>query len=386
MDGGGLGLAESPADDDDLPTTVTWLPPVEAEPTDVALRPTLFIGLGGLAGRALQQLRGRLAERFGDLGEMPAIDLLLIDTDVRALTQASGGSAERSLATSQTMALPLRKTLDYRTDSRKLLRWLSRRWLYNIPRSLQTEGLRPLGRLALVDHVEQVIKRLRAALMAVTAPDALATSALHADRPFEGPPRVFVVSSISGGAGSGMVLDVAYAIQHVAGELGLNIDDLCGLLAHVTGREVTRQRWTGERTDAQRGQAAAHDLGHPLVRGCRERTDGVDDDVTTVEELTKLGRAITDIGRADRHHEEARFAREPARIDGRLEWLRQRCVGKPRTAARVRDRSDDRGITGPQHDAAAGTREHRTECRAERSGADDADGITALHDAPSGGM
>ena len=49
--------------------------------------------------------------------------------------------------------MPLRRSQDYREDSRKILEWLSRRWLFNIPRSLQTEGLRPLGRLALVDHV-----------------------------------------------------------------------------------------------------------------------------------------------------------------------------------------------------------------------------------------
>jgi serine/threonine protein kinase len=254
--------AEAPADADDLPTSVTWLPPVENDRADSALRPVLFIGLGGLAGRALQQLRGRLAERFGDLNEMPAIQLLLIDTDVRALTQASGGPAERSLATSQTLALPLRKTLDYRTDSRKLLRWLSRRWLYNIPRSLQTEGLRPLGRLALVDHADQVLKRLRAQLLAITSADARAASALHADVPVEGPPRVFLVSSISGGAGSGMVLDVAYAVRHVAGELGLSVDDLCGLLAHVTGRDLDAQALAVANTHSFLQEL--HHYSHPL--------------------------------------------------------------------------------------------------------------------------
>ena len=44
---------------------------------------------------------------------------------------------------------------EYREDSTRLLKWLNRRWLYNVPRSLQTEGIRPLGRLAYVDHCSQ---------------------------------------------------------------------------------------------------------------------------------------------------------------------------------------------------------------------------------------
>ena len=34
---------------------------------------------------------------------------------------------------------------------------MSRRWLYNIPRSLETRGYRPLGRVALVDHSQRVL-------------------------------------------------------------------------------------------------------------------------------------------------------------------------------------------------------------------------------------
>jgi len=56
------------------------------------------------------------------------------------------------LADHETLAVPLRSPQDYRVRADRLLAWLSRRWLYNIPKSLQTDGLCPLGRLALVDH------------------------------------------------------------------------------------------------------------------------------------------------------------------------------------------------------------------------------------------
>ena len=66
--------------------------------------------------------------------------------------------------------MPLRKPEEYRADSGKLLQWLSRRWLYNIPRSLETEGLRPLGRLALVDHGVKLRELLRSHLTRIAEP------------------------------------------------------------------------------------------------------------------------------------------------------------------------------------------------------------------------
>ena len=66
------------------------------------------------------------------------------------------------------MHLPLRLPKSY-DNSREILGWVSRRWLYNIPRSLETRGYRPLGRVALVDHslrvlalVDQKLQRLAA--------------------------------------------------------------------------------------------------------------------------------------------------------------------------------------------------------------------------------
>ena len=51
-----------------------------------------------------------------------------------------------------------------------MLEWLGRRWLYNIPRSQLTEGLRPLGRLALVDHSEVIWNACRASLNKLAGP------------------------------------------------------------------------------------------------------------------------------------------------------------------------------------------------------------------------
>ena len=213
------------------------LPPVAITTTEDGLRPTLFLGIGGTASRTLRRLRRRLRDRLGADANLPAMRMLLLDTDARNIYQATQGDGETALADSETMSLPLRNAHDYTTDSRNILQWLSRRWLYNIPRSLQTEGRRPLGRLALVDHAQPVLQRLRTALAEVTSAEALAATTEATGLGFRTrTPRVFLISSISGGTGGGMVLDVAYAVRKILADLGLADDGVCGILTHSTDR------------------------------------------------------------------------------------------------------------------------------------------------------
>ena len=110
------------------------------------MTPTLVLGIGGAAGRVLSHFRRMLHDRLRAARDLPAVQLLLLDTDPRALAD-SARRDESGLSPDETLNLPLRRPQHYRDHSQKLLNWLSRRWLYNIPRSLRTEGLRPLGRL-----------------------------------------------------------------------------------------------------------------------------------------------------------------------------------------------------------------------------------------------
>ena len=64
---------------------------------------------------------------------MPAVQLLLLDTDPQALAEAARRD-DSGLTPDETLNLPLRRPQHYREHSQQLLHWLSRRWLYNIPR------------------------------------------------------------------------------------------------------------------------------------------------------------------------------------------------------------------------------------------------------------
>ncbi|MBC7855528.1 MAG: protein kinase, partial [Pirellulaceae bacterium] len=184
------------------------LPPLEVDLTANACRPTLFLGIGGLAGKTMQQLRRRLDDRCD--AKSSTFQFLLLDTDTRELMDATHGQCGSPIHPQETLALPLRKSADYRNDSRKYLDWLSRRWLFNIPRSQQTEGIRPFGRLAFVDHGEEVLRRLRAAVVQL-----LEAGKSGGD---VAPPRIVVLGSSSGGTASGMVLDVAFAAHQILAE------------------------------------------------------------------------------------------------------------------------------------------------------------------------
>ncbi len=114
---------------------------------------------------------------------------------------------------------------------------LSRRWLYSVPRSLHTEGIRTFGRIAFLDHSKRVLQRLRTIVSAATSGEAAAATRAGTGLPYRGgDPRVFVVASIGGGTGGGMLIDVSYALRQVLAEAGFVDKELCGLLAYTTAR------------------------------------------------------------------------------------------------------------------------------------------------------
>ncbi len=208
-------------------------PAVAIDPATWQPRPTLFIGVGGTGTRVLARLERRLNDRLVGSAR-DCFPMLVMDSDGRDLTEVthSAGVLRR---VEESLTLPLRKTQDYRDDSRRILEWLSRRWLYNIPRSQLTEGMRPLGRLALIDHADQAFGRIKAALVRLQKNVTAAQPA----------PRVVVVAAISGGTGGGMVADVAFAARQILDELNQPEAEVLTLLAHGTTRNPQQQELAG---------------------------------------------------------------------------------------------------------------------------------------------
>ncbi len=220
-----------------------------------SLPPTILVGIGGTAANVLQQLRLRINERLGRLSAAPALKLLLIDSDVQQLNQINRD--EDVWKEIETVASPLRKSEEYRAQDGYLKRWINRRWLYNIPRDQSTDGIRPLGRLALVSNFKRVFSSLEKALKECTSAESAQQTIEGLGVPFApGKPRVILLTSLSGGTGSGMLFDVAYAIRGMLSQAGFRTDHVDAVLMHSTPRNKGRDKAIAN------AYATLQELGH----------------------------------------------------------------------------------------------------------------------------
>lgn len=167
----------------------------------------LVVAVGGTGAECLHRLRQRAATLHA---ECP-LDLhcVLIDTDPETVEAARVADASEAVPPCTAIHIPLRTPQQYRDGGTSHLSSVSRRWLYNVPRSGRTEGLRPLGRLALVDHGAQVMRQLKDAVAHLAAVCGEAT------------PRVYLVGSLGGGTSSGTVWDLAHLLRHLLDDQGL---------------------------------------------------------------------------------------------------------------------------------------------------------------------
>ena len=236
---------------------VTPLAHLDWNPAAWKPRPTLVIGVGGTAGRVIRSLRQRMTFAFGAPAQAPALATLLLDSDSDALHAATSSWVVGASGADETLCLRLRSTNDYREQSNSLLQWISRRWLYNIPRRPQTQGLRPLGRLALVDNCKAWQKRVSEALERIQSSDAIQRSRKSIGRSIDPSPRVVIVASISGGVGSGSVVDIALAARQMLKKMGVERFQICGVLAHSSAGGVESQELS-----VASARATLHEICH----------------------------------------------------------------------------------------------------------------------------
>jgi serine/threonine protein kinase len=210
--------------------------PIDAvEPSDCRLRPTVFIGVGGLAGNVMVQLKNKFIdnEHCND-----TIQFLQIDTNRDALQSLRHSDDGPGLSAEELLAMPLRTSAEYRSATGMDLSWMSRRWLFNIPRTGHVEGIRPLGRLALCDHRRTVRKQIKRCLLQASSentPGVAERESNVSDSSDE--IDVYIVASTVGGTGSGAVADVGLIVQSLARSDAFGDVSIQGILLHGTGSE-----------------------------------------------------------------------------------------------------------------------------------------------------
>ncbi|MFK8111183.1 MAG: protein kinase [Rubripirellula sp.] len=221
--------AELPSSPDEYTVTaepVEDLPQLEASGQNAsgqvakqsnATRHAIVIAIGGTGAECLRELRRRATDSA--TGSQLDLHSVLIDTDMSTIHSMRVGELSDRVPPCHSIYTPLRTAQEYRQNGTERLGTISRRWIYNVPRSGSTEGMRPLGRLALVDHGKTVAKRL-----AESIADVLDNAAGSL-------PSIYVVGSLTGGTCSGMYIDAVHLLRHVLDEAGLEEAEIHSLLS-----------------------------------------------------------------------------------------------------------------------------------------------------------
>ena len=114
--------------------------------------------------------------------------------------------------------------------------WFDPQLLYKIPRNPHTMGLRMFGRLAFCDHYRALMGKIHVALDMAVAADAMTrTETWTGMLRRTNRPRVYVVAGTGGGTGSGMFLDVAYAVRTRLKRMGYESSEVIGILVAPPG-------------------------------------------------------------------------------------------------------------------------------------------------------
>jgi len=196
-----------------------------------SLFPALVIGLGNTGRRVLEQLKRIIANRYGRAEKIPNIRLLYVDTD----PDTAVGSSENAgtLTPREVVTARLNRPSHYMQKESLLSveQWLPPGSLYKLARTPgPANGVRAFGRLALFDHYRTVAQRVRQEIETFLTDDPL----LQADKATalglrSNRPRAYIITSLAGGTGSGMFLDVAFLVRHELRQVGYLRPDVVGL-------------------------------------------------------------------------------------------------------------------------------------------------------------
>ncbi|TWT67759.1 Tubulin-like protein [Posidoniimonas polymericola] len=174
--------------------------------------PTLLVAIGGMGAELLQRVRQQIGDANPERLSDGLLAWLAIDTDRQSLNEVIGAHSEFGLPADDALHTPLKRPKQYGDASQNLLGWVSRRWLYNIPRSLETRGYRPLGRIAAVDHAEPILRSLYHRL-----------NQLSESNPGAKRLRVVFLAGASGGTGGGALIDIAQASRSLSRDLDVEL-------------------------------------------------------------------------------------------------------------------------------------------------------------------
>lgn len=202
---------------------------------------TICIGLGGTGRDVLMRIRRLIVDREKDLSNLPLVSFVHIDTD-KAATQVTGirtGSIYRGVDLSFREAEKVTATmtssevtmfvqgLEKRSEYTRhgpydhIGMWFPPQLVRNIKAIEEgAKGIRPVGRLAFFHNYQKIKTAIETAEKRTRGHEGLL---LQRGLKVEAGLNIFVIGSLCGGTGSGMFLDIAYALRNLYGSQSVQI-------------------------------------------------------------------------------------------------------------------------------------------------------------------
>jgi serine/threonine protein kinase len=201
---------------------------------DGVLFPALVVSLGGVGLRILQQLRRALHKRYRAPAALPNIRLLHLDTDPGVLQDLEHGDVDAAVCEREVLLARLHRPAHYLkpgSERQSIENWLPLPVLSRLPRDqVTTGGWRALGRLAFTTNFATISARLRSELEACTGSAAMAAAQERTGLGLRTTnPRVYLVTSLAGGTGSGLFIELAHTVRWLLRQLGYEHPEVAGL-------------------------------------------------------------------------------------------------------------------------------------------------------------
>jgi hypothetical protein len=198
---------------------------------------TLCIGLGGTGRDVLMQIRRLIIDRYGKLDKLPVVSFVHIDAD-RGASDLSGLStgntyrgenilftpAERVTATMTSQeidqlvgGLEQQGEFDRQSPYDHIRSWLPPQLIRNV-KAIEdgAGGIRPVGRLSFFHNYRKIKAAIETAENRTRGHEQVMLGQGFGVEPGL---NIFVAGSLCGGTGSGMFLDMAYALRHAYGDI-----------------------------------------------------------------------------------------------------------------------------------------------------------------------
>jgi Tubulin like len=254
-----------------------------------AIRPTLFIGLGGTGKEVLLRLRRKFYERFGSPG-LPCVSYLWLDTDTldRMAQGEPMDAIYREVGFTEREQIPLLQG-KVKEDLAEVFRNRTQyphihNWLYQEVERFGTEiqdgagGVRAVGKLTFYYHFLNTIDpRIRGILREIRTQEVIdQTRNIIGPADFVASPQVFLVTSVAGGTGCGTFLDCVFLLKKLSRE-AVAIDRIVGLVFLPSVYYPTANGEAAQRSYGN-AYAALKELEFYTLRRRDFKTNGAGDD------------------------------------------------------------------------------------------------------------